>query len=263
MIPVPFPCWCSPRRDRQAYGHDPGPLPRVDILAAVTAFHPDPPLTRDQRETDVRRDNPRRAAGVDPGRPGHSPYSGGRGLVRLHRIRDPLMIAVGRRADSTPTTTTSVTARPRCSHRCRHRPRLGKCWPRLPERNRPRSRKGWTSTSSWTITPPTRRRRSKPGCTAAAGMSTLRRLRLVDQSGRALVRRTRATTAGLSSGRSARRRRTPPIEPSPIRFPADLSGAYVRTLDYRRAFRLWTKYDILAAVKRFKCLREKNLCHEL
>ena len=46
MIPVPFLVW--------------------DILAAVTAFHPDPPLTRRSGETD-EAGQCRREAGVDPG----------------------------------------------------------------------------------------------------------------------------------------------------------------------------------------------------
>ena len=83
-------------------------------------------------------------------------------------------------------TTTSVTARPRCSQpsmsrRPRHRqvlqapPGQG---PRLPERDRRASPRGWTSTSSWTTTPPTRRRRSRRGWHhVCALMSTSRRLR--------------------------------------------------------------------------------------
>ena len=63
---------------------------------------------------------------------------------------------------------------------------IGKCYRRhrarefldfLKEIDR-RSRGSWTSTSSWTITPPTRRRQSKPGWHGGrTGMSTLRRLR--------------------------------------------------------------------------------------
>ena len=50
---------------------------------------------------------------------------------------------------------------------------------RLPEEDRPLAfPTGWTSTSSWTITPPTRRRQSKPDWHGGrTGMSTLRRRR--------------------------------------------------------------------------------------
>ena len=51
---------------------------------------------------------------------------------------------------------------------------------------------GWTSTSSWTTTPPTRRRRSRGWRGGRTGMFTLRRFGVLDQSGRTLVRRTDA-----------------------------------------------------------------------
>ena len=88
------------RRDRQAYGHDPGPLPRVGHHRGRDGISPRSAADPRSGETDVTGQC-RRAAGVDPGRPGHSPYSGGRGLARLHR-RDLFLITRAVRARPHP-----------------------------------------------------------------------------------------------------------------------------------------------------------------
>ena len=73
-LPVPFLVW--------------------DILAAVTALHPDPPLTRDQVKL-MKRDNVVGKQALTLENLGIRPTPVDGGLIRLHR-RDPFLIAVER-----------------------------------------------------------------------------------------------------------------------------------------------------------------------
>ena len=78
----------------------PVPLPRVGHPRGRDGISPRSAADPRSGETDVTGQC-RRAAGVDPGRLGHSPYSGGRGLARLHR-RDLFLITRAVRARPHP-----------------------------------------------------------------------------------------------------------------------------------------------------------------